>query len=513
MREYLEQLLLVVAVGSAVASAAKRIGVPYNVALVIVGLLLVLTNVLPETPLDSSVVLLVFLPMLVFQGALSADEASMRAAARPILVLAFPAVALSLLMTAAVASWAIGLPFTIALILGAILAITDTVSVLLAFRSVRVPRRLAAIMEGESLFNDGTALVLVGVTATAALGGFAGPAAAARALVIAIVAGVLLGVVFGVLGMIVLRRVFDDLSAVLTSLVAVFATSLVAEQVGGSAVIAVVVAGVLIGREMRARLEPSRVLALLGFWEIAAFGLNVALFLLVGMQLRSDMLRRDAWAILLAVVALHAGRAVAVYGCFGVLRLLGDRLPWRWQHVMMAGNIKGALSMAAVLALPATMPHRDRLIAIVFGVTLVTLVTQALPFGRFLRWLGVSGAAGDEDADDRRAVLIGARRAQNELDSLVAAGLISRHEHAARWAGFQRDIIEAERLLRRAAGAGHTGVAVAAVLNARKAAILDAARRGLITDGTAGRHVAALDEELVRHAATEHGAGQEREDP
>ena len=99
MREYLEQLLLVVAVGSAVASAAKRIGVPYNVALVVVGLLLVLTNVLPDTPLDSSVVLLVFLPMLVFQGALSADEASMRAAARPILVLAFPAVALSLLIT------------------------------------------------------------------------------------------------------------------------------------------------------------------------------------------------------------------------------------------------------------------------------------------------------------------------------------------------------------------------------------------------------------------------------
>ena len=89
--------------------------------------------------------------------------------------------------------------------------------------------------------------------------------------------------------------------------------------------IAVVVAGVLIGREMRARLEPSRVLALLGFWEIAAFGINVVLFLLVGMQLRSDLLLREAWPIALAVVALHAGRAVAVYGCFGVLRLLGDR--------------------------------------------------------------------------------------------------------------------------------------------------------------------------------------------
>src|SRR6185295_4574575 len=189
MREYLEQLLLVVAIGAAVASAAKRVGVPYNVALVVVGLLLVLMNVLPETPLDPSIILLVFLPMLVFQGALSADDASMHAAARPILTLAVPGVAVTLVATAAVASWEIGLPFTVALLLGAILSITDTVSVLLAFRSVRVPHRLAAIMEGESLFNDGTALVLVGVTATMVVGGFAGPAEVARTLVIAIVAG------------------------------------------------------------------------------------------------------------------------------------------------------------------------------------------------------------------------------------------------------------------------------------------------------------------------------------
>jgi len=378
--------------------------------------------------------------------------------------------------------------------------------VLLAFRSVRVPHRLAAIMEGESLFNDGTALVLVGVTALVALGRFAGPAELARTLVVAIVAGGVLGIVFGVVGMLVLRRTPDDLSAVLASLVAVFATSLLADEVGGSAVIAVVVAGVLIGREMRARLAPSRVLALIGFWEIAAFGINVVLFLLVGMQLRSDLLLREAWPIALAVVALHAGRAVAVYGCFSVLQFLGHRVPWRWQHVMVFGNVKGALSMAAVLALPADLPFRDRLVAIVFGVTLVSLVTQALPFRRFLTWMRLSGA-GDDSADQCRAVLIGARRAQAELDNLVASGLISRHEHAARWAEFQRDIIDAERTLRRIGESPHASVALPAVLSARKAAILDAARRGLITDRTAGAHVAAIDEQIMQVAAREHSAG------
>jgi CPA1 family monovalent cation:H+ antiporter len=500
----LEQLLLVLAIGSAVAIGAKRLNVPYNVAIVVVGLLLVLMNVLPDTPMEPHIVLMVFLPVLIFQGAMSADAKSMRQAARPILTLAVPGVALSLLGTAAIAAWVIGLPFAVALLLGAVLAITDTVSVLLAFRSVRVPHRLAAIMEGESLFNDGTALVLVSVAATVVVQGFADPALIGRMLVVATVAGGLLGTAFGTLGASVLRRAPDELTAVLASIVAVFATSLLTEHFGGSPVIAVVVAGVLIGHEMRERLEPTRVLALQGFWEIAAFIINVWLFLLIGMQLRSDLLLGEAWFIALAVIALHVGRAVAVYGCFGILNVAArEGVPWRWQHVMVFGNVKGALSMAAVLGLPQNVPYRDRLIAIVFGVTLVTLVTQALPFQRFLTWLGVAGRNEDEQADQYRAVLIGARRAQTELDTLLGAGLISRHEHAERRAAFQRDIIEAERQLRHTGHHSHVDVAVPAVLTARKAAILDAARRGLISTRTAGRHVAQLDEEILRVAATE----------
>ena len=504
MLEYLEQLLLVLAVGSAVAIFAKRISVPYNVALVVVGLLLVLMNVLPATPMDPAVVLMVFLPVLVFQGALSADDASMRAAARPILALAVPGVALSLLATAAIASFGIGLPFSVALLLGAVLAITDTVSVLLAFRSVRVPHRLAAIMEGESLFNDGTALVLVSVAATVLLQGFADPVQIVRLLIVAIVVGVLLGASFGTLGALVLRRAPDDLTAVLASLVTVFATSLLAEHLGGSAVIAVVLAGVLIGHALRSGLEPSRVIILNDFWEVAAFIINVWLFLLVGMQLTSDILLREAWPIVLAVVALHAGRAVAVYICLGALHLAGTHVPLRWQHVMVFGNVKGALSMAAVLALPQGIPFRERLVAIVFGVTLVTLVAQALPFRQFLRWTGLAGGDEDELADECRAVLIGARRGQTELDNLLASGLISRHDHAERWAEFQRNIIQAERLLRRTGQDTTAAGALPSVLSARKAAILDAARRGLISERTADRHVAALDEQILRAAAREH---------
>ena len=510
MREYLEQLLVVLAIGSGVAILAKRVNAPYNVALVVVGLLLVLMDVLPRTTMDPNVVLLLFLPILVFQGALSADDVAMKRAARPILALAVPGVAISLVATATIASWEIGLPFAVALLLGAVLAITDTVSVLLAFRSVRVPHKLAAIMEGESLFNDGTALVLVGVCATVVVQGYAEPAAIGRMLLIAIVAGLLLGGVGGTVGALVLRYAPDDLTAILASLVAVFATSLLTEHLHGSAVIAVVVAGVLVGHEMRARLEPSRVLALQGFWEVAAFVINVWLFLLVGIQWSGEMLVREAGPIALAVIALHAGRAVAVYLCFGALHLSGEGVPWRWQHVMVFGNVKGALSMAAVLALPQGIEYRDRLIAIVFGVTLVTLLTQALPFRRFLTWLGVAEERETPEVDEARAVLIAARRAQLELDQLLASGLISRQDHAERRAAFQRDIIAAEHTLRRAGKHSHHDVVVPAVLIAQRAAILNAARRGMITEKTAAQHVAELDEKLLAVTAGDHGVEQER---
>ena len=510
MQQQLEPILFVLAVGSAVAIAAKRVGVPYNVALVLVGALLVFMHALPKTAMDAQVILVVFMPILVFEAALFTDASGLRLARRPILALAAPGVLLSLLGTAAVATWVLALPFAAALLLGALLSITDTVSVLLAFRSVRVPHRLAAIMEGESLFNDGTALVLVSVTTQMLSQGHFEASQAARALLIAIVGGVALGTAFGALGALVLRHTPDNLTATLASLVLVFGTSLAAEKVHASTVIAVVVVGVFVSRTARDLLDPSRVLALHGFWETAGFVLNVWVFLLVGMQLRTELLIQQAGTIALAVLALHVGRAVAVYGCFAVLRALGkDHVPTRWQHVMVFGNIKGALSMAAVLALPASLEYRERLIAVVFGVTFVTLVTQGLPFRRVLIWLGVRDGSLDGAAELARATLISARRGQTELDGLLTDGLVSRKQHAERWAAFQRQIIMAERTLRSPSdGAPSDHFADLAVLTAQKTALLDAARRGIISSDTAQARAAELDTEIV--AAGLPSADQEK---
>lgn len=502
MREALESYTLVFGVGAAVAVGAKRVGMPYNVALVVIGLLLVFANVLPHAELDPEVVLVAFLPVLVFEAALFADADSLRDAQRPILGLAVPGVGISLVATAGVATFALGMPFTAALLLGALLSITDTVSVLLAFRSIRVPHRLAAIMEGESLFNDGTALVLVSLTSTVLATGHVDYAATTRALLLAIVGGVGVGAMFGWVGAAALRRTPDHLTGILTSGVLVFATSLLAERIHASPVIAVVVAALVVGRAARHALEPSRVLALQGFWEAIGFSINVLLFALVGMQIDARMFLTEAGSILAALLALHVGRAVAVYGTFAILRTVGrEQVPVRWQHVMVFGNIKGALSMAAVLATPADLPYRARLITIVFGVTFVTLLTQALPFRRFLKFLDIGGTTNDI-FDAARARLIAARRGQMELDGMLGTGLLSRAEHAERRAAFQRTIIQAETALRTPeADASDDAIIDGAVLAAQKAALLDAARRGLVANETAEKQIADIDRRLLNISA------------
>jgi CPA1 family monovalent cation:H+ antiporter len=491
--------MLILAVGSAVAIAAKRVGVAYNVALVLVGLLLVVLRVLPAQPLDPEMILIGVLPVLIFEGALFANLDHLRESSKAVFTLAIPGVALALFGTAIVATWGLRLPFAVALLLGAILAITDTVSVLLAFRAVRVPYRLAAIMEGESLFNDGTALVLVATTAEIAIGAHAEPLSIAKSLLVAMGGGGLVGGAFGALGATVLRATPDHLTAVLVSIVVVFGASLFAESFHASPVIAVVMVGLALGRSARRSLPPSRVLALNGFWETMGFALNVLVFLLVGMQIDASSLLAEAPAILLALCATHIGRALAVYGSFAALRgLARERVPIAWQHVMVLGNIKGALSMAAVLALPESVPFKSRLIAIVFGVTFVTLVTQALPFPKLLRWLGVVVRSARGDLEGARVELVAARSGQAELDTLLAAGLVSRRTHAERKAELQREAIAADRVLRAADIEADDPHVESSVLQAQRGALMEAAHRGTVDVDAAQAHVAELDERLLR---------------
>ncbi len=504
-----------------VAITAKRAQVPYNVALVVGGMLIAVSGLLPGLPnLDPEVVFLVCLPALLFEGGITADLGNIRANSTPIGLLSTLGMALAIGATGAALHAALGLAWGPALLLGAILAVTDTVSILYAFRRAAVPSRLSGIMEGESLFNDGTALVMYGaiVTVVTRGGDVQVPALAAQA-VLATVGGLAVGLAMGLGVAFVIRRTEDPLAEIMATSALAYAAYTAAEQLHVSGVIAAVTAGLTIGTALRRDVAPQSRVAINSFWEYVAFGVNTFLFLSVGLATNPRSLVGHLGETLIAVACVFAGRAAAIYVPFALLGLARPALavPARWQHVFILGNIKGALSIALALGLPASTPSRSLLVDAAFGVTFVSLVAQGLMLPRALRGLGlVREDPGEAVVAAERGRLVGARAARQELESLYAAGLVPRAGYDQLRGEYQVVIAAAERELRRLQerhlthGARAVLAARRRLIDAERTAIVGARRGGLLPEATAEALLAETDRRLLEleHLLGGHDAAE-----
>lgn len=496
----------------AVSIAAKRVRIPYNVALVVGGLLISVGHLLPGIPpLSSEVLFLVCLPALLFESGITADVSSVRANAVPIGTLATLGMVLAIGATGAALHTALGLAWGPALLLGAILSVTDTVSILYAFRRAPVPRRLSGIMQGESLFNDGTALVAYTAIASVVAGGATPSLGLLGAeVVLASVGGAVVGLGLGLLAGFIIKRTQDPLAEIMVTTALAFAAFIAAEQLHLSGAIAAVTAGLVVGVTLRREVSPQSQVAIHTFWEYAAFGVNTFLFLSVGLTTRPEVLLGYLPQTLIAVACIFAGRAVAIYGPFLLLRWLrpAESVPLRWQHVFLVGNIKGALSIGLALGLPQNTPARELLVAISFGVTFISLVVQGTGLTWALKRLGLF----EQDpvalsVAEQQARIIASRAAHHELEALHQQGLIPRAAHEHLRSEYQVRIAGAERELRRlheqhlTQGARSLLVMRRRLIDAERTALLGARRNGLIPEATAEEMLAQLDE---RTLALEH---------
>lgn len=494
---------------SALAIASKRVRIPYNVALVVGGLLISVGGILPGVPpLNPEVVFLVCLPLLLFEGGITADVANVRANLLPIAMLATLGMVLAIAATGTALHFALALAWGPALLLGAMLAVTDTVSILYAFRRAPVPRRLSGIMQGESLFNDGTALVAYAAIASVVVGGEASlplPLLGAKVLG-ATVGGLAIGLTLGLVASFVIRRTEDPLAEIMVTTALAFAAFVLGEQLHLSGAIAAVTAGLSTGINLRRHVSAQSQVALHTFWEYAAFGVNTFLFLSVGLTTRPETLVRYMPQTVLAVVCVFAGRAVAIYLPFLLLRQVrpSEAVPLRWQHVFVLGNIKGALSIGLALGLPEATPARELLVAIAFGVTFLSLVIQGLMLSGVLKRLGLFR----EDpvayaVAEQQARLISSRAARQELEVLHDQGLIPRAAYEHLRSDYQVGIASAERELRRLSeqhleqGARIVLATRRRLIDAERTALLSARRAGLIPEATAEAQLAKLDERTL----------------
>jgi CPA1 family monovalent cation:H+ antiporter len=492
-----------------VAVFARRLNFPSTTALVVTGLALSSFKLVPGVQLQSDVILNLFLPILLFEAAINTDASHLREDIRPVALLSTVGFVVMAGVTGALLHQLLGLPWAVALLAGTMFSITDTVAVLAVFKTLRVPTRLATIVEGESLFNDGTALVLFKVLLAVVLTGVFRPARTVLEIVLVSAGGLVLGGLLGLLASWALHKTQDHLSEILLSTLLALGTYYLAETLHVSGVIAVVMAGLVVGNYGWSRaLPPSSQIALGSFWEYAAFGVNSVVFLLVGLSINLQELQGAVPAILISFLALTVGRLILIYGGFGLLRFVRDRpVPLRWQHLMCWGNIKGSLTMVLALSLPAAVPDRAGLLTITFGVVLLSLVLQGLTLGPVVRALRVTSISALRRSFEREQIaLIRARAAQDEVRTLHEAGLISRAASERMRARYQVSVARAERQLRRLSTEhqevwdGATDGIRRRLLLVEKAAVLRAMREKLVSAEVAEESLAEIDESLVAAA-------------
>ena len=428
-------LFLVVAVAG-FSSLARLVGVPYPILLVLGGLVLGLVPGVPEIELEPDLVFLLFLPPLLYSAAFFASLRDLRADARAITLLALGLVLVTTAAVAVVARALLpGLPWPVAVALGAIISPTDPVAATAVMRRLGAPRRIVTIVEGESLVNDASAIVVYRAAVAAAVGGGVSWWEAGLQLPLGLLGGVAIGLVVG-LAIAELRRRLDDPPVeIAISLVTGYAAYLPAEQLHVSGVLAAVTAGIVVGwrgpeiAEARTRLEAFSV------WTVVVFLANALLFILVGLQLPlvlrgvagQDVAQAVGVALAVAAVVI-AVRLVWGYTTPYVVRAL-DRRPsqvarradWRARTVVAWSGMRGAVSMAAALALPLAIPERGLLIFIAFVVVLVTLVLQGLTLPALIARLGVHDD-GAEQREELRARRETAEAALTRLDELAREG-------------------------------------------------------------------------------------------
>ncbi len=422
------------------STLARRLSIPYPILLVIGGLVLGVVPGLPEVELEPDLVLVIFLPPLLFYAAFNSSLRDLRADARAISLTSIGLVLATTCAVAVIAHEAIdGMPWAMAFALGAIVSPTDPVAATAIMRRLSVPRRLVTVIEGESLVNDASALIAYRVAVAAAVGGTFSLGEAALDFVVAAGGGVAVGLAAGwVIGE-VRRRLDDPPTEITVSLLTGYAAYVPAEQLGLSGVLAAVTAGLYIGR-LSPEISSGR-MRIQGFatWDVLVFVLNATLFLLIGLQLNTilDGLSGYSTGELLGYATLVAGTVIVTRIVWSftmpyVIRAL-DRRPSQRERRAGAGfrmvaawsGMRGAVSLAAALALPletdagAPLPQRDLILFLTFAVILATLVLQGLTLPALIRAVRIRDDGADREREELRARLVAARAALAALDGLV----------------------------------------------------------------------------------------------
>lgn len=518
--------VLLFAIAAGVAVAMRRLRLPYTVGLVATGLVLGAAHVLPAPHLTKDLLFTVFLPGLLFEAAFHLDFSEFWRNRVTIASLAVPGVVAATGLTAVMLSYAAGalgiaegLTWRYALVFGALIAATDPIAVVALFRGLGAPKRLSVLVQGESLFNDGTGIVFFTLSLMLVGGGAVGAGDLVLQFLEIAGLGGLVGVAVGFVVSQIIARVDDPMIEITLTTIAAYGSFVVAEHFHYSGVIATVVAGMLCGNYgARTGMTASTRVAVESFWEYIAFALNSIVFLLIGLEVDVvDLIA--AWPmILLAYVVVTAGRGLVILAGSLLLRHTRERFPLSWSAVLIWGGLRGALPMVLALSLASNFAHRDLIVHMSFGVVILSILLQGLTMSRLLRSLGIV-----RDEEERlayelaRARLQASHAAMVELDRMARNHASDRETIETLRQEYEPRLHDAERTLHDV-HYEHSYLhedelrwARRRVLLAQKESAIDAFHRGVVRREGYERLLADLDARLLELDSGEEPTAQEEE--
>ncbi len=493
-----------------VGLTARYFRLPYTTVLVIAGLGIEFIGALPPIDLTPELVLLLFLPPLAFEAAFHLDANRLRQDLTPISVFALAGVILTMFVAAGVMVFLLGMPWALALLFGTLIAATDPVSVVAVFRELGVSKRLSTLMEGESLFNDGTSIVLFRIVLAVVLTGVIDPPKGILDFLRLVLGGAALGFGLGYLASRILARIEDYLIEISLTVVLAWGSYLLGEYLQVSGVITVVLAGLVLGNYGgRISFSPTTKIVLEHVLEFVSFVANSFIFLLIGFQIQLITLRVNLLAVLAAILGTLLARAVTVYGLSAVIRRFSKPIPLTWQHLLFWGGMRGGVTLALALSLPIGVPERDTLIVAAFGVVLFTLVVQGLTIRPLVGLLKLVPVAREKiPYQETRARLLAARAAERRLHELHRAETITEkvfQQVGEEYENRRRELAETLEQLYQENDtllSSEIHSVQLEALRAQRSELFDLNRRGVISEHVYRTLTAEIDEQLENLAVT-----------
>jgi len=369
-----------------IAMLSRRLGLPYIVGLVVAGFLIALLPSAPEAPLSRDLIFNILLPPLVFEAALQLDWRRFRQELPLTLTLAFFGVGMAAVVVASGMHYLVGWSWIGAGLFGVLIAATDPVSVIAAFREMRCEPRVSMVVEAESLLNDGVAAVGFAVLSSIAAGASPELVSVAPAFAWTLAGGVLFGVAVSVAILLIVGRTEDPLVEITLTTIAAWGSFLLAEHFGASGIISALSAGLVIGSFGPRLLSEAGRDRVHWAWEYFAFLANSIVFILIGMNVADQPLRAlGSTAAAIAVLLVLAGRGLSIYPLAFLFSRSRWKLPATFQHTLFWGGLRGALALALALAVPASVPERTAIVLTAFVVVAFSILVQGLTMPMLIR--------------------------------------------------------------------------------------------------------------------------------